>query len=456
MYIVIVGDGKVGHALAAHLVAEEHDVAIVERSELVQRRNQDMLDAMYIKGNGVSVETLREADIQRADIAIAVTVSDEVNMLVCLTAKRLGAQYTIARIRDPEYNRSQRFLMEELLIDYILNPERTLAMEISRILRYPFSGGVETFARGQVEMVDFRVAKSDGLVGISLKEMARHKKHLPQVLVSLVERDGDAIIPKGDFVFREGDRVFVMSDTATITAFFKALGKNTTSVHSVMIMGGSRIAYYLARILLETHMAVSIIEIDPDKAREMTDMLPEANIILGDGTDHELLLEEGLIRHDAFITLSGRDEDNIMAGFYAARNGVRKVVVKNNHDNYTPILSLMGLDSVVSAKQTTSNSILRTVRTRSGAAGPNQVQRLYRLMDGKAEALEFIVGQAEPVIGIKLKDLQIRPDALVAVIVRNGKVRIPFGEDALESGDRVIVIVKETGMDELSDVIRRR
>ncbi|MDD4079960.1 MAG: Trk system potassium transporter TrkA [Eubacteriales bacterium] len=455
MYIIIVGDGKVGHELASRLVAEEHEVAIVERSELVLQRNQDMLDAMYIKGNGVSVETLREAAIQRADIVIAVTVSDEVNMLVCLTAKRLGARYAIARIRDPEYNRSQRFLMEELLIDYILNPERTLAMEISRILRYPFAGGVETFAGGQVEMVDFRVAKPDGLAGMSLKAIARHKKHLPQVLVSAVERDGEAIIPKGDFVLREGDRVFVVSDTATITAFFKALGKNTISVQSAMIMGGSRIAFYLARILLETRMAVSIIEIDPEKAREMTDMLPEANIILGDGTDHELLMEEGLKKNDAFITLSGRDEDNIMAGFYAARNGVRKVVVKNNHENYNPILRLMGLDSAVSAKQVTSNTILRTVRTRSGAAGPNQVQRLYRLMDGKAEALEFNVGQTEPVIGIKLKDLWIKPDALVAVIVRNGKVHIPFGEDTLESGDRVIVIVRESGMNELGDIIRR-
>ncbi len=455
MYIVIVGDGKVGHALAAHLVAEDHQVAIVERSEQVLHRNQDLLDALYIKGSGVSVETLREAEITRADIVIAVTVSDEINMLVCLTAKRLGARYAIARIRDPEYNRSQRFLMEELLIDYILNPERTMALEISRILRYPFSGSVETFARGQVEMMDFRVAKEDGFAGIALKDLLRVKKHLPQVLVCAVEREGEAIIPKGDFSFKEGDRVFVVSDVATITAFFAAIGKNTTKISSVMIVGGGRITYYLARILLEMRVAVSIVEINPDRARELTEMLPEANIILGDGTDQEVLVDEGLLRHDAFITLSGRDEDNIMSAFYAAQNGVRKVVVKNNHDNYSPILGLMGLDSAVNTKTVTSNTILRTVRTRSGAAGPNQVQRLYRLMDGKAEALEFIVSGAEPFIGVPLKNLKVASSALVGVIVRSGKVRIPFGEDRFEAGDRVIVITKENGVNELGEVIKK-
>ena len=455
MYIVIVGDGKVGHSLAAQLVAEGHHVTIVERSDQVLQRNQDQLDARYVKGNGVSIEALQEADIQRADIAIAVTLSDEINMLVCLTAKRLGARYTIARIRNPEYNRSQSFLMEELLIDYILNPERTMALEISRILRYPFSGSVETFARGLVEMMDFRVAREDGFAGVALKDLFRVKKHLPQVLVCAVEREGEAIIPKGDFVFREGDRVYVVSDVATITAFFATIGKNTTRIKSVMIMGGSRVSYYLAKILQEMDMDISVIEIDPEKAREMTEMLPDINVILGDGTDHTVLVEEGLLRYDAFITLSGRDEDNIMAGFYASQSGVRKVVVKNNHENYSPILGLMGLDSVISTKTITSNTILRTVRTRSGAAGPNQVQRLYQLMDGKAEALEFIVHEGEEVIGLPLKELKVLPGALVAVIVRNGKVRIPFGDDQLAAGDRVIVMIKEHNVDNLSDVIRR-
>ncbi len=455
MYIVIVGDGKVGHSLATQLVAENHDVTIVEHNEQVLMKNQDQLDAMYVKGNGVSVETLREADVQRADIVVAVTVSDEINMLVCLTAKRLGARYAIARIRDPEYHRSHRFLMEELLIDYILNPERTMAMEVSRILRYPFSGNVETFARGQVEMMDFRLSREDGFVGLALKDIARAMHHLPQVLVCAVEREGEAIIPKGNFVFKEGDRVFVVSDVATITSFFRALGKKMVKITSVMIMGGSRIAFYLGRLLIETGISVSIIEIDPEKAREITELLPEANVILGDGTDHEVLVEEGMLSHDAFITLSGRDEDNIMAGFYAHQNGVHKVVVKNNHENYNPILGMMGLDSVVNTKQVTSNTILRAVRTRLGASGPNQVQRLYRLMDGKAEALEFIVGAGEPIIGQKLKDLEVLPEALVAVIVRNGKVRVPFGDDMLEAGDRVIVMVKESGINFLSDIIWR-
>ena len=455
MYIVIVGDGKVGHALAGHLVAEGHDVAIVEHSEQVMLRNQDTLDALYVKGNGVSVETLEKAGISRCDIVVAVTISDEINMLVCLTAKRLGARYAIARIRDPEYHRSLSFLMKELLIDYVINPERVMAQEVSRILRYPFSGRIETFARGRVEMMDFRVTTEDGLAGIAVKDLWRVKKHLPQVLVCAVERGHEAIVPKGDFVFQEGDRVFVVSDITTITAFFKALGKNITSIRSVMIMGGSRISYYLSLLLLEMGMEVSIIEIDEEKATWLTEMLPSANVILGDGTDQELMMGEGLTDYDAFVALSGRDEENIMAGLYAVHQGMRKVVVKNNHDNYGDLLGKIGIESAVNTKQVISDTILRTVRTRSGASGPNQVQRLYRLMDGQVEALEFIVLRGEPVIGVPLKNLHVKKDALIAVIVRDGKVRIPFGGDALEEGDRVIVITRENGVNELGELVKK-
>jgi trk system potassium uptake protein TrkA len=455
MYIVVVGDGKVGHALAGHLVAEGHDVAIVEHSEQVMLRNQDTVDALYVKGSGVSVETLEKAGISRADIVVAVTISDEINMLTCLTAKRLGAQYAIARIRDPEYHHSLSFLMKELLIDYVINPERVMAQEVSRILRYPFSGRIETFARGRVEMMDFRITAEDGLAGLAVKDLLKLKKNLPQVLMCAVEREHKAIIPKGDFVFREGDRVFVVSDITTITAFFKALGKNISSVRSVMIMGGSRISYYLSQMLLDMGMGVSIIEIDEEKANRLSDMLPGAHIILGDGTDQELMTSEGLTDFDAFIALSGRDEENIMAGLYAVHQGMRKVVVKNNHDNYQDLLGKIGIESAVNTKQVISNTILRTVRTRSGAAGPNQVQRLYQLIDGQVEALEFIVHRGESVIGLPLKTLKVREDVLIAVIVRDGKVRIPFGGDALEEGDRVIIITREKGVNELSDVIRR-
>lgn len=455
MRIIIIGDGKVGHSLAERLVEEAHDVTIIDRKETVLERSMNTLDAMTVKGNGVSVSTLTEAEAQHADIVIAVTISDEINMLSCLTAKRLGTKYAIARIRDPEYHKSLPFLMKELLIDYVINPERSMAQEISRILRYPFSGNIETFARGRVELMDFRLTADDDLVGTKLKNLHINKSALPRVLFCAVERDHEAIIPKGDFEFAEGDHVFVAADIPTITGFFKALGKNTSGIRSVMIMGASRIAYYLSMMLLDMHMQVSVIEIDEEKARLFSEMLPHANVIVGDGTDQELLQSEGLQDVDAFITLSGRDEDNIMSGLYAKHIGVRKVIVKNNRDNYMGLLGSIGLDSAVNTKQVTSNTILRTVRTRSAADAAAAVERLYRLIGGKVEALEFIVRRDDSFINIPLKDLSVREDALVAVIVRDNQVHIPFGSDSLHPGDRVIVIIKGKEAESLNDVLEK-
>ncbi len=455
MRIVIIGDGKVGHTLATQLIKEGHELTIIDRNEKVLQRSMDELDALLIQGNGVSANTLTEAEAQSADIVIAVTISDEINMLCSLTAKKLGAQYTISRIRDPEYMKSLPFLMKELSIDYVINPERTTALEISRILRYPFSGNVETFARGRVEMMDFRISKEDGLAGTRLRDLYQKRHDLPRVLYSLVERGHEALIPKGDFIFQDHDRVFVAADIRTMTEFFRAIGKNTLKVHKLMIMGGGRIAYYLVSMLLEMKMDVSIIEIDPDKARELSEVFPGANVILGDGTDQELLLSEGLKDCDAFITLSGRDEENIMAGLCAVQNGVRKVIVKNNRDHYSDTLSAMGLDSILSPRQVTCNTILRTVRTRSNADQAQAVQRMYRLMDGRAEALEFIVHKDDAFIGVPLKDLRVKDDALIAVIVRGSQVQMPTGMSALEAEDRVIVITKGNGVKTLQEVLGR-
>ncbi|MHC1787588.1 MAG: Trk system potassium transporter TrkA [Christensenellales bacterium] len=455
MRIVIIGDGKVGHTLATQLIKEGHELTIIDRNEKVLQRSMDELDALVIQGNGVSAATLQEAEAKDADIVIAVTISDEINMLCSLTAKKLGAQYTISRVRDPEYMKSLPFLMKELHIDYVINPERSTALEISRILRYPFAGSVETFARGRVELMDFRVGKEDGLPGIALKDLYRLRHDLPRVLYCLVEREHEAIIPKGDFCFREHDRVFVASDVKTMTAYFSALGKSTLGVHRVMIMGGGRIAYYLAMMLLEMKMAVSIIEVNPERARELSELFPAANVILGDGTDRELLLSEGIGDCDAFITLSGRDEENIMAGLCAVQNGVRKVIVKNNREHYADMLTGVGIDSILSPRQVTANTILRTVRTRSNANVAQAVQRLYRLMDGKVEALEFIVHKEDSFIGIPLKDLRVQDDALIAVIVRMNQVHMPDGQSTLEPEDRVIVINKRDGVTSLQDIIRR-
>ncbi len=453
MQIVIVGGGKLGISLAQHLVNEGHNVTMVDRNEAVVQRSMDTMDAMFIHGSGVSADTLKEADVPHSDILIAATMSDEVNMLSCLTAKRLGAQYTIARIRDPEYLNSLSFLQKELSIDYAINPERATAREISRMLRFPFAGSIETFARGRVEMVDFRAAEEDPVVGIPMKEMYKKNKQLPQVLFCAVERAGEIIIPKGDFVISPGDRVHVVSDSETITRFFAALGKGMASIRSVMIMGGSRIAYYLASMLTRMKMKVSVIEVKAEKARRLSESLPGATIIEGDGTDQELLESEGLADTHAFITLADRDEENLMAGFYAAQRGVKKVIVKSSRDTYSAIMHNMGLDSIISTKTVACNDILRVVRSRSSRANAS-VERMYRLMDGQAEALEFIAQAGDKYIHVPLKDLHIIPDALIAVIVREGQVKVPFGNDAIEVGDYVVVISRKAGLSSLGQVFR--
>ena len=454
MRILVVGDGKVGHVLAEHLTREGHNVVIVDIDEEALQRSEDTLDVMCIRGNGANAKTLIDAGAQKADIIIAATASDETNMLCCLVAKRLGTQYAIARIRDPEYNESLNLLRHELDIDMAINPERATAQEISRLLRFPFANNIESFARGRVEMVEFRAQEHDAVVGRPLREIAAKVHGIPQVLYAAVERDGSVIIPGGDFVIEPGDRVHVAADVVTITEYFRFLGKNSLRVKNVMLLGGGRISYYLAKMIVPAGLHVAMIEIKPDKAADLSEQLPHVNVILGDGTDQELLEQEGLTQMDAFIALCDRDEENLMTGLFAARQGVPKVVVKNNRVAYADIISSMGLDSIVSPKSITCAHILRYVRARVNGGG-TKIEKLYRLMDGKAEALEFVARPNDSYIGVPLRELHKRPNTLVAVIVRAGRVIVPFGNDHIEAGDNVVIIACESGIGDLNEVIRK-
>lgn len=454
MRILVVGDGKLGHTLAEHLAKEGHDVVIVDRSDEVLQRSEDTLDVMCVKGNGANATTLMDAGADKADIIIAATAGDEINMLCCLIAKRLGAKYAIARIRDPDFNESLNILQRELDIDMAINPERATAQEISRLIRFPFANNIESFAKGRVEMVEFRAQEKDVVVGYPLKVLARKLQGLPQVLYAAVEREGRVLIPNGDFVIHAGDRVHVAADMVTITAYFRFLGKNSLRVKSVMLLGGGRISYYLARMIAPMGVHVHMIEINGQKANMLSESLPEVNVIHGDGTDQELLEQEGLKQMDAFVALCDRDEENLMAGLFAVAQGVPKVIVKNNRVAYADIINAMGLDSIISPKSITCANILRYVRARANGMG-TKVEKLYRLMDGKAEALEFIARASDPYIGIPLRDLSVRPGTLVAVIVRHGKVIVPFGNDHIESGDSVVIIACQSGIGDLNEVIKR-
>lgn len=454
MRILVVGDGKVGHTIAEHLAREAHDVVIVDRSEEVLKHAEDTLDVLCVRGNGANASTLVEAGADKADIIIAATAGDETNMLCCLMAKRLGTKYAIARIRDPEYNQSLTMLQRELGIDMAVNPERATALEISRLLRFPFASNIESFAKGRVEMVEFRAQETDAVVGVPLHQIAHKLRGIPQVLYAAVERGGEVIIPNGGFVIEPGDRVYVTADMVSITSYFEYLGKNSLRVKNVMLLGGGRISYYLAKMIVPMGVHVSMTEINEQKALTLSEALPEVNVIYGDGTDQELLEQEGLKQMDAFVALCDRDEENLMTGLFAARQGVPKVVVKNNRVAYADIISAMGLDSVVSPKAITCQNILRYVRARENAAG-TKVERLYKLVGGKAEAIEFIARTGDSYIGIPLKNLTMRPGTLVGVIVRKGHVIVPFGNDHIEAGDSVVIIACESGLTDLNEVIRR-
>ena len=453
MRIIIAGAGKVGQSLAKTLTAEELDVVVIDSDEAVLRTCEDTLDVLCIHGSCANAQTLISAGIDRADILIATTASDEVNMLCCLVGKRLGAKYAIARIRDPEYNESLTLLQHELGIDMAINPERAVALEISRLLRFPFASEIESFAKGHVEMVEFRTQRGDCMVEMPLREVSVRHRDMPKVLFAAVERDGKITIPGGDFIIRPDDRVFVDGDTATVTNFFRYIGRNIGRVRNVMILGGGRIAYYLSRLIIPIGMNVTIIENNPKVATFLSEQVPQANIILGDATTQEVLEETGVRKMDAVICLTGRDEENLMCGMYISGLGP-KVIVKNNRVNYQEVIRRMGLDSMVSPKTIITGTILRYVRARINRSGSG-AEKIYRIMDGQAEVIEFVVKPEDPFVGIPLKDLTMRKNTQVSVIVRKGKTIVPFGSDYLEAGDNVLITAVESGLRDLNEVIHK-
>jgi len=451
MNIVIVGDGKVGFTLASYLAQENHDVTIVDQDAAALEKASETLDVMCVRGNGANVRTLLEAGVDEADVLIAVTTNDEMNMVCCLAAKQLGAKYTVARIRDPEYTESLTVLKDKLNIDLVTNPERATAMEISRLLRFPFAINVETFAHGRVEMVEFKVEEFDPIANMSL--ITLHQRY-PGVLCSAVLRGHEAIIPDGHHVIRVGDRMHVLGDIMSITNFFKNLGKDTKRVRSAMLLGGGHISYYFAKITAGMGMKLSLIEILPEKCRKLSEQLgDEVNVICGDAAEEELLEQENLTQFGALVCLLDRDEENMMTGLYAVRRGVGKVVVKVDRPNYVDVLSDMGLNSVVSPKLSTANAILRTVRALARSQDSAVVEKLYRIVEDKVEALEFTAKEGAPYLNIPLSRLKIRKGVLVAVLVRSRKIIIPFGNDHIEAGDTVILIARASSIGALEDAL---
>ncbi len=452
MKIVIIGNGKVGFTLAEHLSREDHDVTIVDTDYDALKRASDTLDVMCVKGNGAAISTLEEAGADTADVVIASTDLDEVNMVTCTTAKHMGAKYVIARIRSTDYTMagSLTSLKSKLGIDMVINPELATATEISRLLRFPPAANIETFYRGRVELISFRVQEDDFLVGKTLMSLSHKLKDLP-ILFCAVERDGNVCIPRGDFQMDAGDLVYVIGEPLGINQFFKTLGRYTQKIRNTFIVGGGRITSYLASILDKMGQHLTIVEVREDRCRQLAEMLPKALIICGDGTDQELLESENMHSNDAFIALTDRDEYNMIISLYAMQQGIPKVVSKTNRQNYVGIARSIGLDCFFSPKQITADHILQVVRGMQNSKG-SVMNSLHKIADGRAEAMEFVVNQTTRNLGIPLKDLKLKKGILIAVIIHNGKIIIPEGSSKIENGDTVIIVSRDSVILDINDI----
>ena len=452
MRILIVGAGSVGCMLAESLSSEKHDVTVVDSDQDPSAGALDNLDVMIIRGGAASFSALRSAGAGNADVVIAVTRNDEVNMLSCITSKKLGAKYSIARIRDPEYARDAELFMNQLNIDFVINPERSTAGEILRLLRIPAAVEVDTFFRGRVEIVGLRVTSDDVIIGEFLKDLRKRVK--AQILFCIVERDGELFIPRGDFVILGGDLVYFAGKYADVTKLLRLMGRETGMVENAMILGGNRAAYYLSVLAAKIGIKPVIVEADEKKCERIAEDVPQATVICGDGTEPELLESENIRLMDAFVALTDSDEENLMLSLFANRCGVRKVVAMANRLDYVPLVSSLGVDSVISPHVITASHILHFVRGLSGSRG-GKIISLHRLLDGRVEALEFEVGSDMPYLEVKIKEMPIRQDVMIAVISSGGNSIVPDGEAIIKKGDKVVVVTTHIGFDELNDIFSR-
>lgn len=449
MKVIIIGDGKVGYSLAENLSGEDNDVTIIDKNPEALRKANEYLDVMCIKGNGVSTKILTEAGIDECDLLIAATASDEMNMVCCLTGKKLGAAHTVARIRDPEYADELTLLKKELGLDLVFNPERAAAREIARMFRFSQAMNIEVFAKGRVEMVEVRVTDSMIIAGMRLKDISARVSS--SILIGAILRDDEVIIPKGDDVVQADDTIHIVGQPNIVSSFLKQIGLHGQRVKNVMITGGGRIAYYLAKSLEEAGIRVKIIEIDHERCIALSELLPHTMIIHGDGSDEAVLNSENLSDMGAFVALTGRDEDNFMAALLANQAGVPRVVAKINRMNYLSVIKKAGIDSVINPSLITTNLILRYVRGMKNAFG-NSIEALYKIVGDKAEAIEFFVQEKASYLDIPLKKLKIADGVLVAVLVRKNDIIIPHGEDMIKMGDSVILISTNKKIAALSDI----
>ncbi len=448
MRIIIVGCGKVGETLAATLYREKHDVFVVDKDQKIIDDVTNRYDIMGVCGNGGTSEVLREAGVENADLLIAVTVSDELNMFVCLVAKKLGVKSTIARIRNPEYVSELNMMKNELGLSMAINPELAAAREIAQLVRFPSAVEVDTFAKGRVEILKLVVKANSALDGIVLKDIFSQSKL--KILVCAVERDNDVIIPSGEFSIKANDRISVVVPRGEETKFFKWSDTMKDRINNAIIVGGGKIAFYLAQLLTEGGISVKLLEENEARCEELSEVLPKATILCSSGDEHSLLVEEGLESVGAFASLTDSDEKNMLLSLFASSKSNCKLITKINHHSLAELGDGMNLGSIITPKRITAQLILRYVRAMQNTVD-SDIETLYNLTD-TVEALEFYVAHDMKYTGIPLKNLKFKKNLLVACINRRGNIIIPGGNDTLEIGDTVVVVTTNKGFNSTNDI----
>lgn len=454
MRIVVVGLGKVGRALTAQLAAEEHDLVVIDQNAEIIDNIVNIYDVRGVAGNGGCYDVQKEAFEEGADLLIATTSSDEINILSCLVAKKLGTRHTIARIRNPEYEKQLRFMREELGLSMVVNPEKATAREIARVLRFPSAIKREQFCRQRFELVEYRVGPDNPMVGMPLTDLYRNIR--VKILICAVARGQETIIPSGSFTLQPGDKVYLTASPRDLETFFRKLHLFKERANNIMIVGAGRMTYYLVKELQDVQKRVTVIDNNIRRCQDMSEKFPGVLVIHGDGADSELLSEERIAEMDAFVALTGMDETNIILAMYASQFNSCKVVAKINRPSFADLAAANNLvDSVVSTAAVTSEAIARYVRAMQNSLDSDNIKTLHRLVGGRVEALEFNVGHGVPFIGTPLKNLQLKDGLLIVGIVRrNGQTVIPSGDDVLSEGDDVVVVTTDTTLHALRDIVK--
>ena len=450
MQIIIIGCGNVGGTLAERLSKEGHNIAVIDTNKDAIAAVTTTSDVLGIVGNGASLSVLLDAGMREADLLIAVTGSDELNLLCCLIAKKAGKCHTIVRVSNPLYSKEASFIKSELGLSLTVNPQLAAAREMARVLRFPSALKVDYFAKGRMELVVYRLEEDNPLCGMNLQQMSA--KYGVKVLIPVVERNDEICIPGGDFVLQAGDEVSIIATSAAIIEFFTKLKIPTAAVKSALLIGSGLTGRYLIHELLEMRIKVKVIEKNQGVCDDLSEHFPKASILRGNGTDKDLLLEEGLCRAGAFVTLTDIDEENLMLALYAKSVSKAKLITKVHRVSYDQIIEKLNVGIVIYPKFIAAETIIKYVRAMQRSQG-SDIETLYMLNDNRVEALEFLIEEGSPVIGIPIQELPLKPDVIIASITHKGKGIIPHGKSVIAKGDTIVIITKLTGFRDIRDAL---